>query len=377
MRKRLVNIVLNDFTNDSRVLKHAVAQGKMGFEITVAALKLGDLPATEEREYFKVERHELGFKKMPKSKLVSLFIYLKLIYTFIKKYRAYDVWHCNDLEPLLMAWLAKKVNRKLVVVYDAHEYQRERNGRKGLIKFFTRMIEPVVIKAADEVITVSEGIVNEYKRLYKLPEVHLIFNAPNQKEMVGRQNLFREKFAIPEDHTIFLYQGAFTIGRGVDILIDCFAQMETEKVSLVFLGSGMFQEKVDKAAKKYGNIYSHPSVPYNEIINYSSSADYGLNSVENVCLSYYYCMPNKLFEYVQARIPIITTPLKDCTDFVRDHQLGLVIPSFEVDDFKATFIKASKTEPLTFRDALNTTADQFNWENEEKKLQRIYQKYLS
>lgn len=377
MKKRVVNIVLNNFTNDSRVLKQATALGKMGFDTTVAALRTGDVQNYEKHEGFIVERHDLGFQNMPKNKIISVLVYVKLIYTFLKKYKSYDIWHCNDLEPLVMAWFAKKLNRKLTIIYDAHEYQRERNGRSGIIKFMTAILEPIVIKSANEVITVSEGIVKEYERLYQLQHVHLIFNAPNKRDLVGRQNIFRQKFSIPEDHKIFLYQGAFTIGRGLDILIQCFSQIENEKTSLVFLGSGMHQEKVDEAAKKYRNIFSHPSVPYSEIINYSSSADYGLNSVENVCLSYYYCMPNKLFEYVQARIPIITTPLMDCAEFVEKHQLGFVIPTFEIEDFKTTILKAAKTDPSTFQENLNKAAAQFNWENEEKKLQAIYHTYLN
>lgn len=377
MKKRVVNIVLNNFTNDSRVLKQATALGNMGFDTTVAALKTGDVQSYEEFKDFNVERHDLGFQNMPKNKVVSVLVYVKLIFTFVKKYKSYDIWHCNDLEPLVMAWFAKKLNPKLTIIYDAHEYQRERNGRSGMIKWMTSILEPIVIKSADEVITVSEGIVKEYKRLYQLQDVHLILNAPNQRDLVGRQNIFRQKFSIPEDHKIFLYQGAFTIGRGLDILIQCFSQLEDEKASLVFLGSGMHQEMVDDAAKKYKNIFSHPSVPYSEIINYSSSADYGLNSVENVCLSYYYCMPNKLFEYVQARIPIITTPLMDCAEFVEKYQLGFVIPTFEIDDFKATILQATQTDPNAFQENLNKAAAQFNWENEEKKLQAIYKPYLS
>lgn len=376
MKKKLVSIVLNNFKNDSRVLKEINVLGSIGYDATICALQTGDEPLTEQHEHFRVLREPVKRKKLPKGQFFGLLIYFRLIFVIVKKYRKYDVWHCNDLEPLIMAWIAKKLNPKLKVVYDAHEYQRERNGRSGVLKKMTAIIEPIVIKSADEVITVSQGIVDEYKRLYKLEQVHLIYNAPHKKQFSEKYDLFREKFNIPSDHTILLYQGIFTIGRGIDLLIESFRELKGEKLALVFLGGGMFEEKVAKAAEEHENIHFHPSVPYTEIIKYSSSADFGLNSVENVCLSYFYCMPNKLFEYMQAGIPIITTPLHDCRNLVESRKLGLVIPSFEIDDFKKTFRLAGETDPNSFTEALQQAAKDFNWELEAVKFQEIYQKWL-
>ena len=236
MTKHLVNIVLNNFTNDSRVLKEALTQERMGFKVTVCALHSEGLPFQEKRGEILIDRQDIGRAKMHKGKFFGLMIYIKLIFMVIRKYRKADVWHCNDLEPLVIAWLAKIFNRKLTVIYDAHEYTRERNGRTGLLKWLVAKIEPVVIKCADEVITVSDGIVEEYKRLYNLEQVHLIRNAPHKKTEVKKMDLFRSKFPIPKENTIFLYQGAFTFGRGIDLLVDAFSELKSESVSLVFLG---------------------------------------------------------------------------------------------------------------------------------------------
>ncbi len=138
----------------------------------------------------------------------------------------------------------------------------------------------------------------------------------------------------------------------------------------------MFEDKVIRGTQQNENIYYHESVPYSEIIKYSSSADYGLNSVENVCLSYFYCMPNKLFEYMQAGIPIITTPLHDCRILIESRKLGFVIPTFEIEDFKKTFREAALINPNSFATNLLTAAQDFNWENEAVKLKEIYAKWL-
>ena len=137
------------------------------------------------------------------------------------------------------------------------------------------------------------------------------------------------------------------------------------------------EELVSNAAEENNNIHFHSSVPYTEIIKYSSSADFGLNSIENICLSYYYCLPNKLFEYMQAGIPIITTPLPDCAEVVTSHDVGFVIKEFSVDAIRETMLEASKMPKGAFADNLSKASQIYNWENEEQELKKIYQPYLN
>jgi glycosyltransferase involved in cell wall biosynthesis len=371
-RKRVASVVLNDFINDSRVLKEVRSLTAAGFEVTVVALKIGDVPKFEKREGFEVHRIDLKTRVLPKGKFFGAIKYLELTLRIIFGYANRDIWHCNDFEPFLMAAMTKIFKRKLQVVYDAHEYAREKNGRDGINKRFVNWMEPKIIHCADAVITVSEGIAKEYVRLYGLEKVHVVYNAPHKIQPI-KADRFREAFGISPESKIFLYQGKFITGRGVQLLLDAFSELDGSGAVLVFLGSGYLENDISSAAGQVKNIFMHPAVSYEEIIAYSSSADFGLNSVENVCLSYYYCMPNKLFEYIQAGIPIVTTNLYDCKHLVEDEHIGLVIPEFTVQSVKETVLKAMKTETSQFEPGLKRAADIYHWAAEEAKFVAIYQ----
>jgi glycosyltransferase involved in cell wall biosynthesis len=232
-------------------------------------------------------------------------------------------------------------------------------------------MEPRIIHKADAVITVSEGIAEEYVRLYGLEKVHVVYNAPHQIVPVEADR-FRETFPISKDQKIFLYQGKFITGRGVHLLLEAFKGLEDSGAVLVFLGSGYLANDISSAVGQTNNIFLHDAVPYEEIIAYSSSADFGLNSVENVCLSYYYCMPNKLFEYIQAGIPIVTTNLYDCKHLVENEHIGLVIPEFTVKSVQDTVLKAMQTDTEQFKAGLQRAANKYHWAEEEKKFVAIY-----
>lgn len=370
-RQRIASVVLNDFVNDSRVLKEVRSLTAAGFEVTVVALKIGDVPKREKREGFEVHRIDLKTRVLPKGKFFGAIKYMELTLRIMFGYANRDMWHCNDFEPFLMAAMTRIFKPKLKIVYDAHEYAREKNGRDGINKRFVNWMEPKIIHKADAVITVSEGIAEEYVRLYGLEKVHVVYNAPHQIEPVEADR-FREAFPISKDQKIFLYQGKFITGRGVHLLLEAFKGLEGSGAVLVFLGSGYLANDISSAVGQTNNIFLHDAVPYEEIISYSSSADFGLNSVENVCLSYYYCMPNKLFEYIQAGIPIVTTNLYDCKHLVENEHIGLVIPEFTVKSVQETVLKAMETETTQFEPGLRRAADIYHWAAEEKKFVAIY-----
>jgi len=234
-------------------------------------------------------------------------------------------------------------------------------------------VEPRVIKDADEVITVSDGIASEYKRLFGLREISVILNAPHKQE-VRAVDLFREKFSIGKTKKIFLYQGGLSKGRGIELLIASFERLADAKSDavLILMGYGDLTSMVKAAAGRLSNVHFHPAVPYNRIVDHSSSADFGILSTENTCLNHFYCMPNKMFEYIQSGLPIITTNLNDCRKLIVKEGIGLVISEFTVDGVIETIERAMKMDPRVFDEALAAAKEKYHWDIEEKKLLTIY-----
>lgn len=371
-RKKVASIVFNNFMNDSRVLKESRSLSENGFDVTVVALRLADEPARETIGKVKVRRLKMATWQLPEGKLFGALKYTEMFLAVFIRYRSYHIWHCNDFMPLFFAWLSRPFRLRKKVVYDSHEYQRERLGLHGANKWFVVNFEPRAIKIADAVITVSRGIQKEYKELFNLDQVYLILNAPAFRSRELSASGLREKFGIRPDQRIFLYSGGFAKGRGIEVLLEAFSKRSGDSGVMLFLGGGKLERMVKDYSHRFENIFYHPSVPYDQVVKTASQADYGMLSTENLCLNNYFCMPNKLFEYLQAGLPVITADLKDCRQLVEKEQIGLTSDNATITGWNALIDKALTIDPKTFDDALSRAAHKYNWETEEKKLIEIY-----
>jgi glycosyltransferase involved in cell wall biosynthesis len=123
-------------------------------------------------------------------------------------------------------------------------------------------------------------------------------------------------------------------------------------------------------------IFFHPSVPYEKIFEYTSSADVGMNTVQNTSLSYYYCYPNKLFEYIQAQLPILTNDLPDCAALVKENGIGHVIQHFSVQGFSDAIDEMMQLNWEEFREAIKKIKPSLHWEEEVKRMHSVYEPHL-
>ena len=219
-------------------------------------------------------------------------------------YRNVDVLHCNDLSALFVGVCAKIIRPELNLVYDSHElaindvpYQSARSIR------LNKVLEGLLIKFACSVINVSNSIAKEYSRLYNIPKPYLVLNCPPYHEQT-KHNLFREKLGIRSDQFIFLYQGGLSTGRGIELLLEAFTDLDIDKNVLVCMGYGPLESLIKEKAREQNTVYFHPAVSPDVLLNFTSSAGYGILFYEDTCLNHRYCSPNKIFEYLMAGLPI-------------------------------------------------------------------------
>ncbi len=373
---RLANIVLNNFTSDNRVYKTSRSLRDMGFDVEIVGLLKGDVKEFDEADGIPVRRVKIKTMSLPEGKLWGAIKYLEIIFRIVFNYRKADVWHCNDFEIFLMGVFAKITRPKLRLIYDSHEYQAERYGRSGLEKTFVQKMERWTIRKADHIIQVSKGIADEYVRLYGIEEPTIVYNSPHLTP-VEKKDILRSKLNIPEDAKLFLYQGGFAVSRGMELLLETFEKMNDPKLHLVMMGAGKFQPLIEEVAQRSEVVHFHPFVPYHDLIPYTASVDVGIISTQNLCLNNWFCMPNKLFEYIQAEIPVLTNNLHDCKAVVNEWKIGEVIPEYTHDSLEAAVRKMAEQDLNKYIPGLQKAKQHFQWENEEKKLQQIYQKYLS
>ncbi|MDB4694430.1 glycosyltransferase [Flavobacteriales bacterium] len=379
---RIANVVLNDFTRDNRVLKVSATLSTEGHDVTVVALHKPGLPKRERQaDSFDVRRIRLV---MPTRVFRGALKLVELAIKIALGYRRFDAWHCNDAEAFVIGLLAKLSRPGLRLIYDCHEFESERNGKSRRYLRAVGWLERRFIRFADEVIVVSPSIADAYMERYHshgLDGVQLLRNVPHKIDAgtvkVGTpgNGKLRQAFGLGSNDFIALYQGAFTINRGIEELLAMTGNLKGSRIHLVFMGYGMLQGAIEEAASSSANVHFQPAVPYEEMLQYTKDADVGLVSVRPICLSYLYCLPNKLFECIQAGVPVLVNDLPDCVALIRMYGIGRVVEGDEPQAWLEALM-AMEGETPSFKaqvqDGLARAQSQLNWEREQHVLMDVY-----
>jgi len=374
--KSVISIVLNNFKNDSRVLKEAISLQNGGYDIRVIAIHEESLREFDTISNIPVHRIKVKSKEWSKRRFIQLIKYLEFVYRVIKEYKNVDIIHCNDLNTLPIGVIVKKFfNKNIKIVYDAHEYEindRPNEGKYSIkIKYF---FEKRLIKYADKVITVSDAIANEYVKLYNIEKPSLVLNTPPFQD-IEKKDIFRETFDIKKEQIIFLYQGGLSRGRGIEILLDTFKELSSEEnqAVILFMGYGSLEEEIQINVKQYTNIYFHKAVTPDVLLDYTSSADFGISTIEDSCLSYRYCLPNKMFEYLMADIPVIVSNLYEMKSFVEKNKVGVVLKENSSEGLKKGIEKAITLNKEVLQKNIERVKEVYNWEEQEKIFLNVYE----
>ena len=372
MMKKVVSIVLNDFTHDSRVLKECRTLISGGYEVRVAAMHSDGLPEKENLDGLEVRRYSISTQTLSKGIVFSAVKYIHLLWKMVRDNKDVDIYHCNDIEALPIGVIAKWIGKNKKVVYDAHEYESEKAGVGGLHKKLLLWFERFFIRYADQTITVGQKIAEEYQRIFKIRQPALVMNCPVLKENRDVKPLLRSELSIGEDKTILLSQGALSYDRGIKEMLEAFSSINRSDLVLVFMGYGDMVEIIKTAAVKYSNIYYLPSVPPDQVLSYTASADIGLLFTQNICLNNYYSLPNKFFEYIHAGIGIISWPLFEISKIVNKHNIGLITEDFSTVSIEKALLNLNKKTIEQYKDNVKGIKNEYNWQQQEKVLLNVY-----
>jgi glycosyltransferase involved in cell wall biosynthesis len=281
-----------------------------------------------------------------------------------------DCINCHSLSVLPFCVFLKFIRRSKLL-YDTHELETETMGTSGLRKVLAKIVEKVLIGAANEVVVVNDFIAKWYRETYGINNVWTVRNFPYPpKNIRSKTNILSKRLNIPENGMLFLYLGAIAEGRGVDILLNVFSMLEGSK-HIIFMGFGDLVDKVKMFAKMYSNIHFHETVRPNEINHFVASADVGLSIIENASLSYYLCLPNKLFEYVTNGLPVIVSDYPAMSEFIDKYGFGWKVP-FNKSSI-GLLIKSINRDAINEKRAKAFCArEHIDWRIEERTVINIY-----
>jgi glycosyltransferase involved in cell wall biosynthesis len=378
---RVLHVSNTDIDRDSRIRKELKAVGGLP-AVQVEVLGVPDdnqagIVQLDGARYQKLRLASRTLRVLPRAVryFIQLIEFTCRVVVIGRRIRPHIV-HCHDTFPLLAGWILKR-RTGCRLVYDAHELESDKNAQNFILSRATLRIEKFCWKQVDLLISVSDSIIDWYVRNLGAKPSVLVLNSPAIAEsgpasggLEDRENYLRRKYDIPEDHIVFVYLGLFCAGRGIQICLDAFAS-GPENAHVVFIGLGQLTETIREYSGRHANIHIHPAVPHDQVVSLVRSADYGLCVVERVSLSDYYCLPNKLFEYCFARIPVLASGFPEIIRVVEQYSLGVCC------DPEPASVRAALTR-LMKQTVSRVTSDiaPLSWEAQASRLTAAYRERL-
>ncbi|MEA4935067.1 MAG: glycosyltransferase [Paludibacter sp.] len=356
MGKKVIISVSNDLSTDQRVLKVSDTLYRNGFDVCLLGRKLKN--STTIDLAFSYKRFNLLFNR-------SFLFYLELnirLFFFLLFSKA-DIFYSNDTDTLPANFLASRI-RKKQLVFDAHELFPEvpELQDRPFIKKIWIIIENLIFPHLKASFTVCNSIAEYYAGKYKI-KMHVVRNVPHlQKITPGILHFDNQK--------IILYQGALNVGRGLEWVID--AMPYVKNAVLYIIGDGDIKEKLTQRVKDLhleSRVIFHGKVAGKELQSFTSSGDIGLCLLENKGLNYYYSLPNRVFSYLHAGVPILASHFPEITQIVEKHHTGILINDYEPQKL-ANIINKMLQHPID-TSHFRTLSKEFCWEKEEKILLNI------
>lgn len=380
--KAISMLVWNEFTHDARVLKEANSLANAGYSLTVFALKTSnELLNKQVLPSGVIVRRINGMKAVGgdhKKSIIQalfkastqLFAMIKMTYLVIRSKPS--VIHAHDIEVLPAGWLASRLTSSKLV-YDAHEISTGREGFQSLKKL-VGWIEKKLMPKASATITTTELRAKFFARAYGIPRPTVLQNRPEWYELESSTKI-RDVLNLIEEWPIVLYQGGFQEGRGLERLVE--VSQYINNAYFIFIGNGRLEKTLLKKAADLNvsnRVKFIPKVSLAKLPEYTSSADIGVQPLQNTCFNHFTTDSNKLFEYALAGLPIIATDFPEIRKLVKNYGLGLL-----AEDSQEALIDAIKTlvnehqMRAEFAENALRYRRELSWSSQEPKLLKLYE----
>lgn len=372
--KKVIVSVINDLSTDQRVHKVCSTLHSMGFDVTLVGRRQRTSLPLSGRKYA-TSRMFLLFEKGP-----LFYAEYQIRLFFFLMFRNATVLVSNDLDTLLPNFLVSKLTGANLV-YDSHELfcevpELQNNpGKKKTWKRLERWIFPKL----KHVFTVNDSIAKIYSEEYNV-KLNVVRNIPFLTVQQSIPDATRSELNIPLNKKIIVIQGAgLNIDRGVEEAV--LAMQDVEKAVLMIVGTGDVIDVLKQMVEEYklkGKVIFTGKVPFEKLVQYTRQADLGLSLDKDTNINYKYSLPNKVFDYIHAGVPVLASDLVEIKKVVLDWDIGDIVYTHDPKDIacKINLILNNEELLLKWKKNCKIAASILNWEEEEKVLKEVYKEFL-
>lgn len=279
----------------------------------------------------------------------------------------YDLVISHDI--VMMPLVARITeNKKTKILLDAREFYpkayddqwRWRLESKPVYEYLCEQYLP----ECDKIITVSSGLAQEYKQTYHVePEVFM--SLPT----------FRDLSPVPVkgDRIRMIHHGVAHPARRTELMIEMMDYVD-ERFSLdlmLLVGSGKYWNKIVSMIRRRKNVQLIPPVPLQEIVPVTNQYDIGLYLLPPSNFNVKHSLPNKFFEFIQARVAVAIGPSVEMKEIVQKFNCGVISKDFDPKSLAYELNQLTPEKIMEFKKNSHEAARELNSEANAKRIQEI------
>ena len=372
MGRKVIVSVINDLVTDQRVKKVCRSLHEMGFELVLVGRKMHDSPRMDSRPYT-IHRMRLLFEKGS-----AFYACFQIRLFFFLLFHKVGLLVSNDLDTLLPNYIVSKLKR-IPLVYDSHEYFTgvPELQKSPLKRKIWKLVERWIFPRLKDVFTVNNSIADLYAGEYGIRPV-VIRNVPETGRKIVKKN--RASLLLPEDKRIMILQGSgVNIQRVAEEMVE--AMQFIENTVLLIVGGGdvihILKEKVKQWHLEQKVLFI-PRQPYEILKQYTAVADLGLSLDKDTNINYRFSLPNKIFDYLHAGVPVLASDLVEIRKIIDTYHVGTFIPDHQPQHIarKVNEIFSQPEKLMQWKQNTQKAARELNWEKESAELRKVYAKYV-
>jgi len=281
----------------------------------------------------------------------------------------FDLLIVEDLQLLPPAFEIKGNGK---ILFDAREYYPRQNEGELWFDLFERQRRIQLcrdyVTRCDAVVTVSEGLRREYRKEFAI------------SAMIYRSTPAYAVFPVHQttpENIRMIYHGVANRNRRLENLIEVVSMLDERfSLDLILTGNPRYQQELRRKAASMERVSFPAPVPFEEIIPTIGKYDIGFFYYEPTGFNIAHCLPNKFFEYIQARLMIAIGPSPDMAELKNEYRCGVVAEEFSIQSMAKALNSLSAAKIDEYKQGSDKAARELCFEKERDKMISILNKLL-